>query len=137
MHKSTTTTLALVSLVAAVSGAIFTPAALAQSGEQQSSPDYRHLQSLRSRAEVQAEAAAANRSGLLGWSGYQTAIPFDNRFASTKSRADVAAETAEAVRQGLVAHSGEYGPDVAPAQRTRAEPGRHARASTGTTLRAE
>jgi hypothetical protein len=135
--KKSTTTLALVSLVAAVSGAIFTPAAQAQSGEQLSSPDYSHLQSLRSRADVQAEAVAANRSGLLGWSGYQTAIPFNNRFVSTKSRADVAAETAEAIRQGLVAHSGEYGPAISAAEVTRAERARHARASTATALRAE
>lgn len=135
--KKSTTYLALVSLVAAVSGAIFTPAAQAQSGEQLSSPDYRHLQSLRSRADVQAEAVAANRAGLLGWSGYQTAIPFNNRFASTKTRAEVAAETLEAVRQGLVSYSGEYEPVVASAGPTRTEAGRHARALTGTPLRAQ
>ena len=99
---------ALVALAAAVSGAVFTPAAQAQSGEQLSSPDYSLVTSSRSRAEVHAEAVAANRA-RSGWSNYQATIP-TTRFTSTKTRQQVAAETLEAIRLGQVSHSGEYQP---------------------------
>ena len=99
---------ALVALAAAVSGAVFTPAAQAQSGEQLSSPDYSLVTSSRSRAEVHAEAVAANRA-RSGWSNYQATIPTP-RFTSTKTRQQVAAETLEAIRLGQVSYSGEYEP---------------------------
>jgi hypothetical protein len=108
--------LSLVALAAAVSGAVFTPAAQAQapvlSGEQLSAPDYSHLKSLRSRAEVRAEAVAANRARST-WSGeYPASFASADLFVSTKTRQQVATETLEAIRLGQVSYSGEHGPAV-------------------------
>ena len=103
---------AIVALAAAVSGAVFSPEVQAQaqmvSGEQLSSPDYRHLKSLRSRAEVQAEAVAARRVPGA-WSGEdQASFAPTERFVSNKSRQEVAAETLQAIRLGQVSYSGEH-----------------------------
>jgi hypothetical protein len=114
---------ALIALIAAAAGAVFSPAALAQSGEQLSSPDYSpaysQLKSQRTRAEVHAEAVAAVRNDRV-WSGEQNEVPYIAKFVSEKSRAEVAAAAREANRLGRTGYNGEAQPAtpaVAP-QRT-------------------
>jgi hypothetical protein len=113
------TPVALVALIAAVAGAAFSPAALAQSGEQLSSPDYSpayiQLKSLRTRADVHAEAVAAARNDRV-WSGEQNEVPYIAKFVSKTTRAEVAAAAREANRLGRIGYNGEAQP--APAADT-------------------
>jgi hypothetical protein len=81
---------------------------------QEATPDtWTEITSTVSRAEVRADAAAAQQAGRIE---YGEASRSAVAFVSTKTRAQVLAEAAEAQRLGLLGHGERSAPSISPAQ---------------------
>jgi Domain of unknown function (DUF4148) len=87
--------------------------AFAAEGTQDFQPS--SIQSTKSRADVKAELAAAQRDGTLETRNYGEASAAP-KAASTLSRAQVVAETREALRLGLLDRYDGYAPEPTAAQ---------------------
>jgi hypothetical protein len=99
-------------MIVAAFAALAAAGAFAQEGTQDFQPS--SIASTKSRAEVKAELAQAQRQGgLSAWYNEAATAP---QPASTLSRAQVIAETREAARLGLLQHTDAYVPVATPQQ---------------------